>query len=172
MALLLSSCGFGPFAGCDAAGCESLVSIRLTDTDIQPSETYRLELCVGDVCVDDEITIDIASPGPAELAHGEVDPDAAGEGNAGYGSGELVQGEGSPNIGGPGGRILMWAAEDRIDFHLPDGDYAATGAVTLTLWDSSGAVLVAVEDASVPLERSEPNGRWCPPVCFWGELTI
>jgi hypothetical protein len=84
----------------------------------------------------------------------------------------LIQGEGSPNIGGPGGRILMWAPENRIDFYLPEGDYADTEEVVFTLTDSSGVVLAAVEDASVPLERFEPNGRWCPPVCFWGALTI
>lgn len=172
IALLVSSCGFGPFAGCDAAGCDSAIAINLTGADIQSAETYRVELCVGDVCLDETISIDIPHPGPVELGPGEVDPDAAGAGNSGYGSGELIRGESSVDIGGAEARILLWAEEDRLDFYLPPRDYADSEELTLILRDSSGSVLADIESAAVPLERWEPNGRWCPPVCFWGEFTI
>jgi hypothetical protein len=148
--LIVSACGLGPFGGCNAAGCVSLLVINLTGLDIQASETYDVKLCVGEVCVNETITIDVAHPG----------------------TGDIVQGDSRPNAGGPGGLLSLSAHDDRVDFYLPQGEYGTEAQVTFSLTDAEGNVLVKTEGTAVPLERSQPNGRWCPPICFWGELTL
>jgi hypothetical protein len=67
--------------------------------------------------------------------------------------------------------MLVWT-DDRIEYHLPAGEYGDTAQVSFTLTSADGDVLADVEDAEVPLERSQPNGPGCEPICFRGELTI
>jgi hypothetical protein len=69
--------------------------------------------------------------------------------------------------------MLMEAEGDYIDYYLPEDDYGESATVTFTLEDASGSVLTQTEGATeVPLERSQPNGPGCPPVCFFGRMSV
>ena len=69
--------------------------------------------------------------------------------------------------------MVLWAEEDRIDYYLPEADYNTSASVTVRVMNSDGDVLADTEaPADVPLERSQPNGPGCPPVCFFGRMTV
>lgn len=69
--------------------------------------------------------------------------------------------------------MVLWAEENRIDYYLPEADYNTTVSVSVRLMDSDGNVLADTGGpADVPLEQSQPNGPGCPPVCFFGRMTV
>ena len=117
---------------------------------IRPDLAYDIEICVDDGCQTETITIDVPHPG----------------------TGEIVRGESKRAPGSLDGWMLLWADSDSVDYYLPEGDYGESARVSFTLTDASGDVLAEVENEDVPLERSQPNGPDCPPVCFQGRLTI
>lgn len=135
---------------CTDAGCDSILTIEFTEVDIEPEETYTIDICVDDECVSETITIDVPHPG----------------------TGEIIRGETEGHRGTPEGRMLVWADDDRIDFFLPDQEYGETAQVSFSLTTSDGDVLAEVDSEDVPLQRSQPNGPGCPPICFSGRLTI
>jgi len=140
----------GPGRMCTAAGCDSLLTIELTDVDVQPEETYDVEVCVDDRCAVETITIDIRHPG----------------------TGEVTRGESERTPGTVEGWMLVWAEDDRVEYYLPSHDYGDVARVSFALSDATGNVLASISDVEVPLERSQPNGPDCPPVCFWGRLAV
>ena len=130
---------------CTEIGCESLLVVDLVDTDILPEETYQIEVCVDGTCVDESVTVDI--PGETGVAvTGWTDLDW--------------------------GRLSLQADDDLIEFTLPPGDYDTTAVVSVTVADAAGSVIVEGESEAVPLERAQPNGPDCPPVCFTGRMQI
>jgi len=68
--------------------------------------------------------------------------------------------------------MLVWADGDHIDYHPPEGEYGASAQISFTLTDVEGDVLAHVQNEDIPMERSQPNGPGCPPVCFFGRLTV
>lgn len=134
-----------PVRACTEIGCESLLTVEFEEADIQPEETYRVSMCVDDECIDETVTIDM--------------PSDTGEGVMGWA--ELDR-----------GRITLRADENTMEYTLPGDEYGASAVVDLTLTDSSGVVVAAVEDDEVSLDRAQPNGPGCPPVCFTGRMTI
>lgn len=135
---------------CTAIGCDSLLTIELSDVDIQPEQTYEIELCIDDGCRTETITIDVRHAGTGEIDRGES-----------------AQGPGSVE-----GWMTVWADGDYIDYYLPERAYERSAQVSFTLTDASGEVLSEVESTEVPLERSQPNGPDCLPICFQGRLII
>lgn len=146
-----------PWAGtddtrmCTAVGCDSILTIELSEVDITPEATYDVEICVKGDCTTETITIDVPYPGTGEIDRGETEKK----------SGTLA------------GRMLVWADGDYIEYHLPEGDYSSSAFVTFTLTDADGSVLAQTDDTTeVSLERSQPNGPDCPPICFSARMTV
>lgn len=136
---------------CTEIGCDSTLEVELTDVDIAPEATYNVEICVDEVCTAETVTIDLRHPG----------------------TGEIQRGASSRPQGTLDGYMVIWAEEDRIVYYLPEAEYDATASVAVRLTDSDGNVLADTGGpADVPLERSQPNGPGCPPVCFFGRLTV
>lgn len=137
---------------CTAIGCMSALTIELTSADIQPEATYGIDVCVDDTCLKETVTIDMAHPGTGDITHGQTyDLD----------DGRLPQ---EPYL-------LVWTSGE-IYFHLGEGEFGVTADVSFTLTDDTGAELVAVDSGGVPIERSQPNGPDCPPICFFGRMTV
>lgn len=136
---------------CTEIGCDSLLTIELTEVDITPEAIYDVEICVDDVCATETVTIDQRHPGTGEIQRGE-----------------------SPRAQGTLDRyMIIWAEDDHIDYYLPEADYDSSASVTFTITNSDGDVLARTDGpADVPLERSQPNGPGCPPVCFFGRMTV
>lgn len=136
---------------CTEIGCDSLLRIELTEVDITPEATYDVEICVNDVCATETVAIDQRHPGTGEIQRGE-----------------------SPRARGTlDGHMIIWAEDDRIDYYLPEADYDSFASVTFTLTNSDGDGLARTDGAAdVPLERSQPNGPGCPPVCFFGRMSV
>lgn len=134
---------------CTEIGCDSYLEIELTEVDITPEATYDVEICVNDICAMEIVTIDVRHPGTGEIEHG-ASPRTQ---RAGY--------------------MIVWAEDDHIDYYLPEADYDSSASVTFTLTNSNGDVLARTDGpVDVPLERSQPNGPGCPPVCFFGRMTV
>ena len=70
------------------------------------------------------------------------------------------------------GRLSLQADDDLIEFTLPPGDYDTTAVVSVMVADAAGSVIVEGESDAVPLERAQPNGPDCPPVCFTGRMQV
>lgn len=68
--------------------------------------------------------------------------------------------------------VVLRADEDLVEYRLSDEGYGETAEVSLTLTDTDGTILAETESEQVPIERSQPNGPGCPPVCFTGRLTV
>lgn len=136
---------------CTEIGCDSLLRIELTEVDITPEATYDVEICVDAVCATETVTIDQRHPGTGDVQRGA-----------------------SPRAQGTlDGYMIIWAEDDHIDYYLPEADYVSSASVTFTLTNSDGDVLARTDGpADVPLERSQPNGPGCPPVCFFGRMTV
>ena len=136
---------------CTEIGCDSLLTIELAEVDITPEATYYVEICVDDVCATETVTIDQRHPSTGEILRGE-----------------------SPRAQGTlDGYMIIWAEDDHIDYYLPEADYDSSASVTFTLTNSYGDVLTRTDGpADVPVERSQPNGPGCPPVCFFGRITV
>lgn len=136
---------------CTEIGCNSALTIELSEVDITPKAIYEVEVCVDGDCTAETITIDIPIPGTNQITHGE-----------------------SPRQPGTvAGQILVWAEEDHVQYFLPDRVYGESATVTFTLADDEGSVLAQTEGATaVPMERSQPNGPDCPPICFHGQITV
>jgi len=136
---------------CTEVGCDSYLEIELAEVDIIPEATYDVEICVNDICATEIVTIDVRHPGTGEIEHGA-----------------------SPRTRGSlDGYMVVWAEDDHIDYYLPEADYDSSASVTFTLTNSDGDVLARTDGpADVPLERSQPNGPGCPPVCFFGRMTL
>jgi hypothetical protein len=135
---------------CTAAGCDSTLTIDLSQLDITPGATYEVEICVDGICTAATTTIDVRHPAIGDIERGET--------------------EREPGI--LAGWMLIWA-DDHIDYYLPEADYGSAASVTFTLTAPDGPVLAqTAEPTDVPLERSQPNGPECPPVCFHGRMTV
>jgi hypothetical protein len=136
---------------CTAIGCDSLLTIDLTEVDITPEAKYDVEICLNEVCATETVTIDLRHPGTGEIERGE-----------------------SPRTQGTlDGYMIIWAEDDHIDYYLPEADYDSSASIKFTLTNSNGDVLARTDGpADVPLERSQPNGPGCPPVCFFGRMTV
>ena len=136
---------------CTDAGCDSVLTIELSEVDIVPEATYGVEICVDGDCASETITIDI--PHPA--------------------TGDIVRGDSGHPVGTLAGRMLMWVEGNYIEYYLPEREYGGSATVAFTLRDVEGSVLAQTTGATeVPLERSQPNGPGCPPICFTGRLTV
>lgn len=136
---------------CTEIGCDSVLEVELADVDIAPGATYDVESCVGKVCAAETVTINLRHPG----------------------TGEIERGEGPRPQGTLDGYMVVWAEEDRMDYYLPEADYNTSASVTVRVMNSDGDVLADTDGpADVPLERSQPNGPGCPPVCFFGRMTV
>ena len=135
---------------CTAVGCDSILTIELSQVDITPGATYEVEVCVDGSCTAATTTIDVRHPA----------------------TGEVVRGETEREPGHLAGWMLIWA-EDHIDYYLPESEYGSSASVTFTLTAPDGTVLAqTAEPTEVPLERSQPNGPGCLPVCFQGRMTV
>lgn len=66
--------------------------------------------------------------------------------------------------------VVLRADENLVEYRLPGDGYGETAEVSFTLTDAEGNVLVEAAD-EIPLDRAQPNGPGCPPVCFTGRLT-
>lgn len=137
---------------CDEEGCDSALTIELTDVDITADATYDVEICVNGDCAREVITIHIPDPG----------------------TGVVIRGESERTSGTTrAGSVFMWTDGDYVEYFLPHRDHGASALVTFTLKDVSGTVLAKTKDAmETPLERIEPNGPECPPICFFGRITL
>lgn len=136
---------------CTAIGCDSTLTIDLTEVDITQEATYDVEICVDGACSAETITIDVRHPG----------------------TGDIDRGESHRPSGTLAGWMLVWAEGNYIDYHLPEGEYGFSASVIFTLTASDGTVLAQTDEATeVPLERSQPNGPGCAPVCFSGRMTV
>ncbi|MFP3883748.1 MAG: hypothetical protein ACLFWH_15720 [Actinomycetota bacterium] len=136
---------------CTEIGCDSILEVQLTEVDIAPEATYDVEICLNEECAAETVTIDLRHPG----------------------TGEIQRGASSRSEGTVDGYMVLWAEEDRIVYYLPEADYDTTASVSVRLMDSDGNVLADTGGpADVPLERSQPNGPGCPPVCFFGRMTV
>ena len=136
---------------CTEIGCDSILEVRLTEVDIALEATYDVEICVNKECAAETVTIDLRHPG----------------------TGEIQRGASSRPQGTLDGYMVLWVEEDRIDYYLPAADYDTTTSVSVRFMDSDGNVLADTGGpADVPLERSQPNGPGCPPVCFFGRMTV
>ena len=133
---------------CTEIGCTSLLTIELNEVDITPNATFDIEICVDKDCATENIAIDKREPGTGEITHGE-----------------------SHSTHAPG-RMLVWVAEDRIDYYLPGEEYPESATVTFSLVDNADGSVLAQTATEVPLERSQPNGPDCPPVCFFGRMIV
>jgi hypothetical protein len=134
---------------CTAAGCDSALTIDLSQVDITPGATYEVEICVDGICTAATTTIDVRHPATGDIDRGET--------------------ERKPGI--LAGWMLIWT-DDHIDYYLPAADYGSAASVTFTLTAPDGTLLAqTAEPTDVPLERSQPN-RDCPPVCFHGRMTV
>jgi hypothetical protein len=137
---------------CTLIGCESALTIELSNVDIQPEATYGIDICVDDTCLSETVTIDVAHPGTGEIDLGKTYD---------LTDGRLPQ---DPYL-------LIWTS-DEIYFHLGEGEYGTTAGVSLTLTDDTGAVLVAIDGEGVSMERTQPNGPDCLPICFGGRMIV
>lgn len=142
--------GGGEEVACTAIGCESIIFVELTKVDLTAESTYGVEICVDGDCRYETITIGSADPSTGSRPVGES------------------QGE------GPGREkmIRLDAETDTVTYHLPAVDHGETADVYFAITDADGEVLVEAESAEVHLERFQPNGPDCPPVCFSGHLAI
>jgi hypothetical protein len=132
-------------------GCDSILTVELSEVDITPDATYDVEICVDGACAAETITIDVRHPG----------------------TGEIDRGESRRTPGTLAGWMLVWVDGDYIEYHLSEGDHGSSASVTFTLAASDGTVLAKTnETTDVPLERDQPNGPDCPPVCFSGRMTV
>jgi len=136
---------------CTEVGCDSQLTIELSKVDITPEATYGIEICIDGDCATATITIDVADPE----------------------TGRIILGRSGPSPGPRSGQILMWVERDSIEYFLPEREYGASASVAFVLRDADGSVLAETEEGTeVPLERSQPNGPECPPICFFGWLTV
>ncbi|MGB9358416.1 MAG: hypothetical protein WCC01_07655 [Acidimicrobiia bacterium] len=136
---------------CNEEGCDSVLTIELSEVDITPNATYDVEICLNGDCATEPITIDVPHPG----------------------TGQIDRGESERSPGTLAGWILMWVEGDYIEYHLPEGEYGESALVAFTLMDAKGSVLAQTGEATeVPLERLQPNGPECPPVCFVGRIAV
>jgi hypothetical protein len=62
------------------------------------------------------------------------------------------------------GGVLVSADEDIVALVLPEGDYSGTRAAWLEIRHGDGPPFVI--EVEVELERTQPNGPNCPPVCW------
>jgi hypothetical protein len=52
---------------CTEIGCDSVLTIELSEVDITPNATYDIEICVNGDCAREAITIDVPDPGTGEI---------------------------------------------------------------------------------------------------------
>lgn len=138
---------------CTLAGCDSVLTIELGQVDIISEATYGVEICVEGNCTLEEVTIDVPLPGTGEIVRGESH-------------------RGPTDRPPVDGFMLVWADGDYVEYYLPENEYGESAEVSFTLTDAGGDVLAQAEDEQVPLERADVNGPECPPVCFFGRMTI
>lgn len=73
---------------------------------------------------------------------------------------------------GEDGGVVLRADQDLVEYSLAGDGYGETAAVSFTLTDADGNVVAEANDQEVPIERSQPNGPGCPPLCLTGRLTV
>jgi hypothetical protein len=69
------------------------------------------------------------------------------------------------------GSLTLWEDTDRLELQLGNGDFGGSHRVTLTILDDSKAPL-ADYAGDVGLVRSQPNGAFCEPTCWWTEIDL
>ncbi len=69
------------------------------------------------------------------------------------------------------GALTLWEDADRLDLDLGHGDFSGSHEVALTIRDASGAALVSWSE-TVEMQRSQPNGPWCDPTCWYAEVEV
>jgi len=147
--LLVGACDLGaqPSPGpiCTEIGCESLLTIGLSEASLDSGGTYQVAICVDAECVDETVTID--QPGEqGEPVYGEV----------------LYE----------SGRLTLRSDDNTISFTLPGADYGPTADVRVEIHGDDGQMVATGESPDLPLERLQPNGPEWPPVCFQGHIEI
>lgn len=130
---------------CTEIGCNSGLRVELSDVDLVSDATYLVEVCIGEQCVDVEI-------GPGHS--GEITPGA------------------DPNTL-EGGSIFIDADSDSVELFTGFAEFDAVETVSFSITDIATDEVLAVADGEeVPFERNQPNGPGCPPVCFFGRLSL
>lgn len=125
-------------------------------TEIGCRSLLTVELPEADLVVEATYGVEICVDGDCTGTNITID--------AGNDRGEAVLGEADG--------VALRADEDLVEYQLPDEGYGETAKVSFTLTDADGEVLAETQGEEVPLERSQPNGPGCPPVCFTGRLTV
>lgn len=69
------------------------------------------------------------------------------------------------------GNLTLDTDEDSVVLLLGDGDYRDSHRAHLTLRGDDGKVLEEI-DVETELQRSEPNGPGCEPVCWFAEVSV
>lgn len=71
-----------------------------------------------------------------------------------------------------GNGLELDVTNDRIIFRAPeDAAFSGMRTIALRLVDASGDVLIDISER-VEMERLQPNGRGCPPVCWSKEMDV
>jgi hypothetical protein len=148
IALVLAACG------CSDVGCDSAIIVDLGTVDLRPETPYEYELCFDGLCETGDVTIPTETiPTPTDPEYGYTDPTEVSRTTAGFSDFD--------------------ADNDVITIRLPHGDRSPTARVTVVLRERGVAdPLIEAYDVDVELERSQPNGRGCEPICHWGTVTL
>lgn len=134
-----------PPAVCTEIGCNSGLRVELADADLTADSTYSIDICIGEECVQVEV-------GPGH-------------------TGEITSGADPSTL--EGGSIFLDAEADRVELMLGFVEFDPIETVSFSITDvATGEVMASTGGEDVPFERSQPNGPGCPPVCFFGRLSL
>lgn len=134
-----------PPVACTEIGCNSGLQVDLATVDLVADAAYLVELCIGSDCVEVE-----AGPGHT----GEITPGA-----------DLGTLE--------GGSMIVDREADIIQLMVGFAEFDSVETVSFSITDvATGEVLAVTDGEEVPFERHQPNGPGCPPVCFFGRLSL
>lgn len=134
---------------CTEIGCLSAITIELGAVDIQPGAAYDLEFCVDGDCRYETVVA-----GSGNLGETEVEAENGG-------TGETTRAK--PHVD---------PETDTVTYQLPEGEYPETIHVYFAVADAGGETLAQAENVEVHLDKNQPNGPDCPPVCFHGHLKV
>ena len=130
---------------CTEIGCNSGLRVELSGVDLVADSTYLVDVCIGDECVEVEV-----GPGHDGQITPGADPDTL-----------------------EGGSLLVDYEGDAIDLMVGFAEFDPIETVSFSITDvATGEVLASADGREVPFERNQPNGPGCPPVCFFGRLSL